>query len=310
MKKEKCIIIGSGPAGLTAAIYTARAEMSPLIFEGMEPGGQLMGTTIVENWPANMTDKTGPMLMNEMREQAQKFGAKTEFKFVDRVDFSDSENLKFFVGEEVFVSETAIIATGASARWLNLGKGEEKFHGRGYSACATCDGAFFRDKVVGIVGGGDSACEEAMFLTKFAKKVYQIYRGPREKMRASKPMQERIFANEKIEFVPNKNITNLLGTDKLESVELTDSITKEVSSLNLDGCFIAIGHTPNTKFLNNVLETDEKGFLKVKNHSRSNIPSVFIAGDVADPRYQQAITAAGGGCMAALDAEKFLMEKE
>ncbi len=310
MEKQKCIIIGSGPAGLTAAIYAARAEMSPLVFEGLEPGGQLMGTTVVENWPANMADKTGPMLMNEMREQAQKFGAKTEFKKIDNVDFSDSENLKLFVSDEVYTSETVIIATGASARWLNLGKGEENFHGKGYSACATCDGAFFRDKVVCIVGGGDSACEEAMFLTKFASKVYQIYRGPREKMRASAPMQERVFANEKIEFIGNANVTNFFGETKLEEVELTDSVTKEISKLKVDGCFVAIGHTPNTKFLNGILETDEKGFLKVKNFTRTSVPSVFVAGDVSDPRYQQAVTAAGVGCMAALDAEKFLMEKE
>jgi len=310
MEKQKCIIIGSGPAGLTAAIYAARAEMAPLVFEGAEPGGQLMGTTVVENWPANMANKTGPMLMNEMREQAQKFGAKTEFKKIDSVDFSDSENLKLFSGQEEYTSETVIIATGASARWLELGKGEEKFHGKGYSACATCDGAFFRDKVVCVVGGGDSAAEEATFLTKFAKKVYLIYRGPQEKMRASAPMQKRVFANEKIEFIPNKNVTNLLGEMKLEAVELTDSVTGEVSKLEVDGCFVAVGHTPNTKFLNGILEADAKGFLKVTNFTRTSIPSVFVAGDVSDPRYQQAVTAAGAGCMAALDAEKFLVEKE
>jgi len=310
MEKQKCIIIGSGPAGLTAAIYAARAEMAPLVFEGAEPGGQLMGTTVVENWPANMANKTGPMLMNEMREQAQKFGAKTEFKKIDSVDFSDSENLKLFSGQEEYTSETVIIATGASARWLELGKGEEKFHGKGYSACATCDGAFFRDKVVCVVGGGDSAAEEATFLTKFAKKVYLIYRGPQEKMRASAPMQKRVFANEKIEFIPNKNVTNLLGEMKLEAVELTDSVTGEVSKLEVDGCFVAVGHTPNTKFLNGILKADAKGFLKVTNFTRTSIPSVFVAGDVSDPRYQQAVTAAGAGCMAALDAEKFLVEKE
>ncbi len=310
MEKQKCIIIGSGPAGFTAAIYASRAEMSPLLFEGPNPGGQLVGTSVVENWPANMTEKTGPLLMNEMREQAQKFGTKTEFKTVDKVDFSDSENLKLFVGDDVYVTETVIIATGASARWLNLGKDEERFHGKGYSACATCDGAFFRDKTVCVVGGGDSACEEATFLTKFAKKVYLIYRGPREKVRASAPMQDRVFANEKIEFLPNKNVTNLFGDEKLETVELTDSVTKEISKLELDGCFVSIGHTPNTKFLNGILETDEQGFLKVKNFTRTSIPSVFVAGDVSDPRYQQAVTAAGAGCMAALDAEKFLVEKK
>ena len=310
MQKEKLIIIGSGPAGLTAGIYTARAELQQLIFEGENPGGQLMGTTEIENFPGVPEGTMGPGLMNRMREQAKSFGARTEFKRIDKVDFSDENNLKLWSGEEEFSAESVVVATGASARWLGLNKGEEKFWGKGYTACATCDGAFFRDKVVAVVGGGDSACEEAMFLTRFASKVYQIYRGGQEKMRASKPMQQRVLDNEKIEMVFNENVTDLRGEGKLESVELTNSETQAISKLKIDGLFMAIGHNPNTGIFDGHLDLHDNKYLKVEKNTKSKVPSVFIAGDCSDWHYRQAVTAAGYGCMAGLEAEKYLSEKE
>lgn len=311
MTKEKCIILGSGPSGLTAGIYAARAEIAPLIFEGSSPGGQLMGTTDVENFPGFPDGIMGPQLIADMRTQATKFGAKTVFKNIDKVDFSDPNDLILWAGEEEYHTESVIIATGASARWLNLGKGEnEKYWGKGYTACATCDGAFFRDKVVAVVGGGDSACEEAMFLTRFASKVYLIHR--RDELRASKPMQDRVLKNDKIEIIWNQNVTDLRGEPLLSSVELTETGTDNTSELELDGLFMAIGHIPNTKFLDDSITTDKTGFIKPQDgtHTHTNIPSVFVAGDVADHHYQQAITAAGAGCMAAMDVENYLANKE
>jgi thioredoxin reductase (NADPH) len=307
--KEKLIILGSGPAGCTAAIYAARAELKPLVLEGSTPGGQLTGTTVVENWPGNVDDKTGPVLMMDLKNQAKKFGARFEMKKIDRVDFSDPKNLKLWAGETEFKTECLIIATGANARWLNLGKGEEKYWGKGYTACATCDGAFFRDKIVAVVGGGDTACEEAHFLTRFAKKVYLVYRGTKEGMKASKPMQQRVFEDEKIEILFSQNVTDLRGEPVLKSLELTHSETKEVSELAVNGLFMAIGHDPSSKFLAGQIETGPGGFINVKNHSETNVPSVFVAGDVSDGRYRQAIAAAGSGCKAALDAEHYLTNK-
>ncbi len=306
MKKEKLIIIGSGPAGWSAAIYAARADLAPLVFEGTEPGGQLMGTTEVENFPGFPDGVMGPVLMNSMREQAQKFGTRNVFKTVDRVDFSDTKNLKLYSGEDEFLAESVIIATGASARWLNLGKGEEKFYGKGYSACATCDGAFFRDKAVAVVGGGDSACEEANFLTKFASKVYLVVRG--SELRASLPLQKRVKENDKVEILWEQGITDLRGENKLESVELTKTNTTETSELDLDGVFVAIGHTPNTKFLDGQVEV-KNGYIVAKEGStQTSVESVFAAGDVVDFKYQQAISAAGDGCRAFLDAQGYLSE--
>lgn len=302
--KTRLAIIGTGPAGLTAAIYAARADLAPIVFEGMSPGGQLMGTTDVENFPGFKDGIMGPQLIADMRAQAQKFGAETVFGNIDKVDFSDEKNLKLFSGDKEYHAESVIIATGAAARWLNLGQGEERFYGKGYTACATCDGAFYRDKIVAVVGGGDSACEEAMFLTKFAKKVYLIHR--RDELRASKPMQQRVFDNENIEIIWNQNVTELRGESVLEEVELTETNTEEKSALKIDGLFMAIGHIPNTKFLDGQIDLLPNGFIDVKNHTHTNISSVFVGGDVADHRYQQAITAAGGGCMAALDAEHYL----
>ena len=303
MQQENLIILGSGPAGLTAAIYAARAELQPLVFEGKTPGGQLMGTTDVENYPGFSKGIMGPTLVKEMREQAQRFGTKIETKNIERVDFSNPTNLKLWSGEDAYQAQSVIIATGSSARWLNLGKGEEKFWGKGYTACATCDGAFFKEKIVAVVGGGDSACEEASFLTRFASKVYLIHR--REELRASKPLQKRVFENEKIEILWNKNVTNLQGGTVLESVELTGTQDNTRVLLDLNGLFMAIGHDPNTKFLEGALELD-RGYVRVNDHTKTSIPSVFVAGDVADWHYQQAVTAAGAGCMAALDVEVYL----
>lgn len=307
MQHEKLVIIGSGPAGLTAAIYAARADLNPLVLEGKQPGGQLMGTTEIENWPGATEGMTGPILMNMLREQAKKFGSRTEFKYVEKVDFSNPDELHLWIGEEEITADSVIIATGASARWLDLGKGEEKYWGKGYSACATCDGAFFRGKTVAVVGGGDSACEEAMFLTKFATKVYQLVR--RDEMRASKPMQKRVLENPNIEVIWNTAPSALKGENKLEAVELTDTQTKEVRDLEVDGLFVAIGHTPNTGFLEDNIELD-RGFIKPINHTNTSVPSVFVAGDVADPHYQQAVVAAGSGSKAALDVESYLAGKE
>lgn len=307
MTKEKLIIIGSGPAGLTAALYSARAELSPLVFEGKEPGGQLMGTTEIENFPGVADGTTGPSLMTRMREQAQKFGARTQFETIEKVDFSDPLDLKLWTKDKEYHAESVIVSTGAAARWLNLGKGEDKYKGKGYTACATCDGAFFRDKVVAVVGGGDSACEEATFLTKFAKKVYLIHR--RKELSASKPMQQRVFDNPNVEIIWNKNVTDLRGDPVLQKVELTDSDDKTLSELTLDGLFMAIGRTPNTKFLEGHLDIGRGGYLEILENTKTKVPSVFIAGDCSDPHYQQAIVAAGMGCKASLDAEHYLMNK-
>jgi thioredoxin reductase (NADPH) len=266
-----------------------------------------MGTTEIENWPGATEGMTGPILMNMLREQAKKFGARTEYKYIEKVDFSNPDALHLWLGEEEIIADSVIIATGASARWLDLGKGEERFFGKGYSACATCDGAFFRGKIVAVVGGGDSACEEATFLTKFATKVYLLVR--RDELRASKPMQQRVFDNPNVEVIWNTAPSDLKGENKLEAVELTDTQTGEVANLPVDGIFVAIGHTPNTGFLGDNVELD-RGFIRVSNHTKTNVRSVFVAGDVADPHYQQAVVAAGSGCKAALDAEVYLAGRE
>ncbi len=307
MTREKLIIIGSGPAGLTAALYASRADLQPLVFEGSDPGGQLMGTTDIENFPGTSPGMTGPLLMQRMKAQAQEFGTRFAYETVESVDFSDSQNLKIRTNVSQYEADSVIVATGAAARWLRLGKDEERFFGKGYTACATCDGAFFRNKTVAVVGGGDTACEEASFLTKFASKVYLIHR--RDSLRASKPMQQRVFENEKIEIIWNKAVSDLKGEIKLESLELTDTQDKSTSELPVDGLFMAIGRIPSTGFLKGHLDMDDKGYLQIKNHTHSNIPSVFIAGDCADPHYQQAVVAAGMGCKAALDVEHYLTTK-
>lgn len=306
---NELIIIGSGPAGLTAAIYAARANLNPLLIGGYKTGGQLMDTTDVENYPGFEDGVMGPDLMMKMRKQAEKFGTKIIDKDVTKVDFSNSNAKKVFVENEAYEGKTVIIATGASSRWLNI-PSEEKYKGKGVSTCATCDGAFFRGKTVAVIGGGDSAMEEATFLTRLVEKVYLIHR--RDEFRASKIMQEKAKSNPKIEIIWNSVVSEIKGENKVQSVTLTNTVDNSTSELNLEGIFIAIGHDPNTKFLAGSLELDEKGYILTKNgnQTETSVPGVFVAGDVFDFRYRQAVTAAGSGCKAALDAEKYLTETE
>jgi len=313
------IIIGSGPAGYTAAIYAARANLSPTVFEGepssqapdLLPGGQLMLTTEVENYPGFPDGITGPELMEKFKGQAERFGAKFVMTNVVEVDLqANPKRLKTTDGEW-HETRTVIIATGASARWLGL-ESETALRNRGVSACATCDGAFFRDKVVGVVGGGDTACEEATFLTRFASKVYLIHR--REELRASRIMADRVLANDKIEPVWNSTVAEVLSEQgpigpKVSAVRLTDTNGGPDRTLELGGLFIAIGHVPNTGYLGGALATDDAGYLLLEGGTRTAIEGVFAAGDVADHVYRQAITAAGAGCAAAIDAERWLEAK-
>jgi len=301
---EKLIIIGSGPAGLTAAIYSARAKLNPIVLEGKEPGGQLTTTTLVENWPGDEAGVMGPQLVLNMRKQAQKFGAKMVTSMVIGVDLKNKP-FKVITKDQTYETESLIIASGARARMLNLPR-ETELVGRGVHTCATCDGAFYRDKEVIIVGGGDAAMEEATFLTKFVTKVYLINRT--EAFKASKPMLERAEKNEKIEFILNTEIKEYLGDQKLTGVKLINNQTNEEKSMKIDGLFLAIGHTPNTEFLQGQLDLVKHGYIEPKNNVFTDIEGVFVAGDVADWRYRQAITAAGLGCMAALEAEKYLAE--
>ena len=303
----KVIIIGSGPAGLTAAIYTARANLNPLILEGQQPGGQLTITTEVENYPGFADGITGPVLMDEMRKQATRFGATSKFEVVTDVDFS-KKPFKITAESKTYSADTVIIATGASARWLDI-ESEEKYKGFGVTACATCDGFFFKDKEVIVVGGGDSAMEEATFLTKFASKVKIVHR--REGFRASKVMLDRAHKNEKIEFILNKVIVEVKGDKNVESVILKDTQSNELSEMNIDGIFMAIGHIPNTQVFGDQIKKDESGYLITEPGSTyTDVEGVFACGDVQDTIYRQAVTAAGSGCMAAIDAERFLEAHE
>lgn len=298
------IIIGSGPAGLTAAIYNGRANMKVLCIEGSTPGGQLMLTTEVENYPGFPEGITGPELMQLFRKQAERFGTEFITKDATAVDFSQ-ENKKVMVGDDSYESKSVIIATGSTAKWLGV-KGEKEFQSKGVSACATCDGFFFKDKVVAVIGGGDTAMEESTFLTKFATKVYIIHR--RDELKASKIMEDRARANEKIEFIWNTEVKEYLGSEKLEKLKLWNNKTEEESELEVEGAFVAIGHIPATKILEGHIELDKKGYAVRKEHSMSSVPGVFISGDVNDFRYMQAVTAAGMGCEAAIDAERWLAE--
>ena len=298
------IIIGSGPAGLTAAIYTARANLKPLVIEGLEAGGQLMLTTLVENWPGHRDGIDGPDLMGAMREQAQRFGAEIIRGNVTSVDLT-AQPFAVKTSDANYESRTLIIATGASARLLGL-PSERALLGHGVSTCATCDGYFFRGKPIAVVGGGDSAMEEAIFLTRFASHVTVIHR--RSALRASKIMQDKAFANPKISFEWNTEIDEIKDTGKGEvtSMLLRNSVTGERKELVVDGVFVAIGHTPNTSLFTGQLEMDATGYLVTHHGAHTNVAGVFAAGDVQDHIYRQAVTAAGSGCMAAIDAERFL----
>ncbi len=300
---ENLIIIGSGPAGYTAAIYASRAELGPLMFSGDEVGGQLTTTTEVENFPGFPKGILGPDLMAGMREQAERFGTKIIDKKVTAVDLV-SDPKKITVGDQAYEAKAVIIATGATARRLNL-PNEQKYYGKGLSACATCDGFFYKGKKVIVVGGGDAAMEEAMFLTKFATEVTILVRG--EALRASKIMQERAEANPKIKFLYSTSIVSYIGEDKISGCKVKNAATGEENDLAADGVFIAIGHDPNTKLFEGQLPI-EKGYIVSEGFVRTPIPGVYTAGDVADWRYRQAISAAGTGCMAALEAERYLAE--
>ena len=297
------IIIGGGPAGYTAALYAARADLRPLVIEGFAWGGQLMITSDVENYPGYPDGIMGPEMMADFRRQAERFGAEFVTDDVTSVDFSERP-FKVLVGKDEYRAQAVIVSTGASARWLGI-ESEEQHKGRGVSACATCDAAFFRQKDVYVVGGGDSAFEEALFLTKFATKVHIVHR--RDEFRASRIMVDRAEANDKIDFVLNAVVDEILGDQSVQGLRLRSTVTGETWEVSADGLFVAIGHDPNTALFLDQLDHDEAGYLVTRPHStETNIPGVFAAGDVQDHTYRQAITAAGSGCMAALDAERYL----
>ena len=300
--ESKLIILGSGPAGLTAAIYAARANLEPIVLAGSTPGGQLTITSDVENYPGFPDGILGPELMAKFREQAERFGSLILDYDVERVDFSERPYRLWARGSE-YRAESVVVATGASALWLGL-ESETRLRGRGVSACATCDGFFFRDREIAVVGGGDTAFEEATFLTRFASKVHLLHR--RDSFRASKIMVDRARANPKIELHPNTTVDEVLGDVKVEGLRLRDTVSGDVREVPMEGLFIAIGYRPNTDVFRDWLEVDEMGYLVVEDETRSKIDGVFIAGDVHDHRYRQAVTAAADGCKAAIDAERWL----
>ena len=308
-ERVKCLIIGSGPAGYTAAIYTGRANISPVLYEGIQPGGQLTITTEVENFPGYPEGISGTQLMDDLRAQAERFGVEIRTGIITKVDFSERPYKLTIDEEKEIEAETVIISTGASAKYLGLDD-EKKYAGMGVSACATCDGFFYRKKVVAVVGGGDTACEEAIYLSNLAKKVYLIVR--KDYLRASKIMQQRVFDNENIEVLFNTNTVGLFGEDGVEGAHLVrhkGTENEEFFDIDIDGFFLAIGHKPNTDIFKEWIELDEAGYIKVEgNTSLTNVEGVFAAGDVADPRYRQGITAAGMGAKAAIDVERFLLE--
>ena len=304
---EKVIIIGSGPAGLTAAIYAARADLHPLMFEGSQAGGQLMLTTEVENFPGFPDGILGPDLMDQMRKQAERFETRIETVDVTRVDFS-ARPLKVWVGADEHQTQAVIVSTGASARWLGI-PGEERLRGRGVSACATCDGFFFRDRDIVVVGGGDSAMEEALFLTKFASKVTIIHR--RDEFRASAIMAKRVMEHPKVEVIWDSVVEEMLGGDELTGVRIRNVRTDSITEMSTEGLFVAIGHSPNTEIFRGQLDMDDVGYLILRGDgsTATSVDGVFAAGDVADPTYRQAITAAGTGCQAAIDVERWLRQE-
>lgn len=308
-EKVRCLIIGSGPAGYTAAIYASRANLSPVLYEGIQPGGQLTTTTEVENFPGYPEGVTGPVLMEDLRKQAERFGADIRVGIVTQTDFSEAPYKVTIDGEKIIEAEAIIIATGATAKYLGLAD-EQKYAGMGVSACATCDGFFYRKKVVAVVGGGDTACEEALYLSSLASKVYLIVRKPY--LRASKVMQERVLNNPKIVVLFEHNTVGLFGENGVEGAHLVkriDEPDEENVDIAIDGFFLAIGHKPNSDVFRPWIDTDEIGYIKtIPGTPKTKVPGVFAAGDVADPHYRQAITAAGSGCAAAIEVERYLSE--
>ncbi|MDD4516837.1 thioredoxin-disulfide reductase [Massilibacteroides sp.] len=310
-EKVRCLIIGSGPAGYTAAIYASRANLSPVLYEGIQPGGQLTTTTEVENFPGYPQGITGPEMMEDLKKQAERFGADLRIGIATKTDLSKSPYKVTIDDEKVIETDALIIATGATAKYLGL-EDEKKYAGMGVSACATCDGFFYRKKNVAVVGGGDTACEEALYLSGLAKQVYLIVRKPF--LRASKVMQERVLSASNITVLFEHNTLGLFGENGVEGVHLIKrkgETDEEKVDIAVDGFFLAIGHTPNSEIFKPWIETDEVGYIKVQPGTpKTNLEGVFAAGDVADPHYRQAITAAGTGCMAAIEAERYLMNKK
>lgn len=308
MEKTRCLIIGSGPAGYTAGIYTGRADLKPMLFEGEQPGGQLTITTEIENFPGYPEGIAGTAMMDDLRRQAQRFGCDIRSGYIVHVDLSHRPfHATDDHGNEI-EAETIVVATGASAKWMGIDS-EKEFYGAGVSACATCDGPFYKNQTVAVVGGGDTACEEASYLSTLCSKVYLVHR--RDELRASKAMQHRVLTNPKIEPLWNSRISRILGTelDGVTGIELEDTKTGAKSERDVTGVFVAIGHQPNTAFLGGQVELDPQGYIKVQSpSSATNVEGVFAAGDVCDPNYRQAIVAAGRGCIAAMDVERFLQE--
>ena len=307
MERVKCLIIGSGPAGYTAAIYASRANLNPVLYEGVQPGGQLTTTTEIDNFPGYPQGVTGTELMEDLKKQAERFGTEVRFGIITKVDFSKRPFTLEIDGSKQIEADTVIIATGATAKYLGL-PSEEKFRGQGVSACATCDGFFYRKKDVAVVGGGDTACEEATYLAGLCNKVYMIVR--RDVLRASKAMQERVLNTPNIEVLWNTNTKEILGDDfGVTGAALVNNKTGEEREINIHGFFLAIGHHPNSEVFKEYVETNPEGYIITEGRTqKTNVPGVFAAGDVQDPIYRQAIAAAGSGCRAAMDAEKFLQE--
>ncbi len=305
MNKTKVLIIGSAPAGYTAALYAARANLEPIVITGSNPGGQLMLTSVIENFPGFPDGIEGPELMMNMKKQAENFGATMVAKQVESIDFS-KRPFKVTAGKEEYEAETIIVASGASVIWLGV-KGEAELTGKGVSSCATCDAAFYRDKTVAVVGGGDSAMEDTLALTKFAKKIYLIHR--RDELRASKIMQKRVLENEKVHPIWNSEVVEVMGDPMVNKIKIKNTKNGVVADLEVNGLFVAIGHKPTIDFLDGKITTDDKGYIIPVGETGTNIEGVFVAGDVADSRYRQAITAAGQGCKAAIDAEKYLEDR-